>query len=115
MAATFSQPQYGQPYPPSALHHGPPLPMPGATVPPHHQIPKALEIMGPYIDAPVIVHILVENLSKNVPISELQMINLRHIVEENPDARTNIGVLIEHLGKNGQHHNQNQNQPMATA
>jgi hypothetical protein len=52
------------------------------------------------------------------------MINLRHIVEENPDARTNIVVLTEHMRKkaeananaNGQHQQgQNQGQGMATA
>jgi hypothetical protein len=121
MGQSFPQPQYGQPYP---QHNGPPHPMPGASIPPHHQVPKALEIFGPYIDAPVIVHILVENLSKNLPVSELQMINLRHIVEENPDARTNIVVLTEHMRKkaeananaNGQHQQgQNQGQGMATA
>jgi hypothetical protein len=48
------------------------------------------------------------------------MINLRHIVEENPDARTNIVVLTEHMRKkaeanaNGQHQ-QNHGQNMATA
>jgi hypothetical protein len=68
--------------------------------PEHHQIPKALEILGPYIDAPVIKAILDDTLSKSPP-SELQMVNLRHIVEENPDARTDIGVLMEHLRKNG--------------
>jgi hypothetical protein len=119
MATAFPQSQYGQPYPPAPHQNGPPHQMPGASIPPHHQVPKALEIFGPYIDAPVIVHILVENLSKNLPVSELQMINLRHIVEENPDARTNIVVLTEHMRKkaeanaNGQHQGQGQN--MATA
>jgi hypothetical protein len=113
MAASFPQPQYGQPYPPAALPNGPPLPMPGASIPPHHQIPKALEIMGPYIDAPVIVHILVNNLSRGLPISEEQMMNLRHIVEENPDARTNFDAFTEHLQKKNQ--SKNQNQPMASA
>jgi hypothetical protein len=111
MAASFP-PQYGHVYPPAAVNNGVPPPM----LPPHHQIPKALEIMGPYIDAPVIVHILVDNLSKHQAVSELQMINLRHIVEENPEARTDFSVLTEHLRKkaeaaSGQH----QSHPVGTA
>jgi hypothetical protein len=82
-------------FPPNQYYPQPPAP------PPHHQIPKAMEILGPYIDAPVIKAILDDTLSKNLPPSELQMLNLRHIVEENPDARTNFGVLTEHLRKNG--------------
>jgi hypothetical protein len=101
MAPAFPQAQY---YPP------PPMPQP-PNVPPHHQIPKALEILGPYIDSPVIQAILVDTLSKNQAVSEIQMLNLRHIVEENPDARTNFAVFTEHLRKNGQP----QNAPTATA
>jgi hypothetical protein len=57
--------------------------------------------MGPYIDAPVIAHILAENLNTNQTISELQMINLRHIVEANPEARTDFSVLTDLLRRNG--------------
>ncbi|XP_014557977.1 hypothetical protein COCVIDRAFT_36601 [Bipolaris victoriae FI3] len=91
-------PQYGNPFaPPQAnMVPNPQPPMPMHT-PPHHQIPKALEILGPYIDAPVIVTILTSNLSQNAVVSELQMINLRHIVETVPEARDNIAVLTNHL------------------
>lgn len=103
MAPAFPQPQQQTPYyPPAAVAQQPPPPA-------HHQIPRALEIMGPYIDAPVIMHILAENLNKNQAVSELQMINLRHIVEENPEARTDFGVLTEHLRRNGASQGQNQN------
>ncbi|KAH7069825.1 SPOC domain-containing protein [Paraphoma chrysanthemicola] len=119
MAASFPPPhpqgQYGNPFsqtPP--VGNGPHHPLPPANIPPHHQIPKAVEILGPYIDAPVIMSILVDNLSKNQVVSELQMANLRHIVEENPDARTNFSVLTEHLRKkaeaNGQIQQQQQQQ-----
>ncbi|KAL5117347.1 Transcription factor bye1 [Pleosporales sp. CAS-2024a] len=73
-------------YPPAAA----------AAAPPHHQIPRALEILGPYIDAPVIVQIL----ASNQPVSELHMVNLRHIVELNPEARTNFAVLLDLLSRN---------------
>jgi hypothetical protein len=99
MQPAFPQSQHQAPYyPPAAI----------AQPPPHHQIPRALEIMGPYIDAPVIMHILADNLSKNTAVSELQMRNLRHIVEENPEARTDFGVLTEHLRRNGAGQGQNQ-------
>ncbi|KAH8722806.1 SPOC domain-containing protein [Phaeosphaeriaceae sp. PMI808] len=99
MAPSFPPGQYGNPFAPPPPTGPPHLTTPLSQIPPHHQIPKALEIMGPYIDAPVIIHILVDNLSKNQAVSEIQMVNLRHIVEENPDARTDFGVLTEHLRK----------------
>jgi hypothetical protein len=54
--------------------------------------------------------ILVDNLSKNQVVSELQMANLRHIVEENPEARTNFTVLTEHLRKKAESNGQQQQQ-----
>jgi hypothetical protein len=111
MAASFPPTQY---YPQPPTHNGQQQPMPLANVPAHHQIPKALEILGPYIDTPVIAHILVENLSNNQAISEIQMVNLRHIVEENPEARTNFSVLTEHLRKKSEAHGQHHNHPVGT-
>ncbi|KAH7381228.1 SPOC domain-containing protein [Phaeosphaeria sp. MPI-PUGE-AT-0046c] len=96
MAPSFPQHPYSHAYPPAAANNVPP-PLPNATIPAHHQIPRAMEIMGPYIDEPVIMAILVDNISKHQNVSELQMHNLRHIVEENPEARTDFGVLTEHL------------------
>ncbi|KAF2030438.1 hypothetical protein EK21DRAFT_65578 [Setomelanomma holmii] len=101
MAASFPTPQgqYGNPYSqaaPTNNAHYPPSAIAQPT-PAHYQIPKALEILGEYIDAPVIKTILVDNLSKHQAVSEIQMANLRHIVEENPEARDNFGVLTEHL------------------
>lgn len=95
------QVSYGNPYAPQPpaqmIPQQPPVPFPHPNAPPHHHIPRALEILGPYIDAPVIVTILSSNLSQNAAISEIQMTNLRHIVESIPEARDNIQVLTEHL------------------
>lgn len=96
VSAVYPQAQYGNPFVPPQANMVPQPPLPMHT-PPHHQIPKALEILGPYIDAPVIVTILSSNLSQNAVVSELQMINLRHIVETVPEARDNITVLTNHL------------------
>lgn len=96
---SFPPAQYGNPFvqpPPHALPQHHPTP-PLNAVPPHHQIPRALEIFGPYIDAPVIVQILGSNLTSPQTITELQMVNLRHIVEFHPEARTDVAVLSEHL------------------
>lgn len=96
-APTFPlPPQHPQPQPQPQPHfqQSPPLfPLP----PLHHRIPRAFEILGPYIDSPVIATILSSSLSQNQAISELQMENLRHIVEQIPEARTNMGVLTDHL------------------
>jgi hypothetical protein len=86
-------------------------PTPPVNAPPHHQIPKALEILGPYIDAPVIVSILGSNLSQNAMVSELQMANLRHIVETVPEARHNFSVLTNHLQQKTANSQQQNQQP----
>ena len=111
---------YGNPFAPPPANMVPhQQPTPPINAPPHHQIPKALEILGPYIDAPVIVTILGSSLSQNSVVSELQMINLRHIVETVPEARDNIAVLTNHLRSktetNGQQQQQQQQvQPPGT-
>ncbi|KAF2825412.1 hypothetical protein CC86DRAFT_467866 [Ophiobolus disseminans] len=83
------QGQYGNPFAPQQ-------PTPPQNLPPHHQVPKALEIMGPYIDAPVIQKILTES-GGSVP--ELILQNMRHIVEGNPAARTDIDVFTSIISK----------------
>ncbi|KAH9876553.1 hypothetical protein J1614_003684 [Plenodomus biglobosus] len=85
-----------QPHPPQQQQQQQ-QPTPPLGPPPHHQIPRALEILGPYIDAPVIMTILGSSLSQNQAVSELQMTNLRHIVEHIPEARSNLTVLTDHL------------------
>ncbi|EFQ92822.1 hypothetical protein PTNB73_09048 [Pyrenophora teres f. teres] len=121
VSAAYPAPgQYGNPFAPPPANMVPhQQPTPPINAPPHHQIPKALEILGPYIDAPVIVTILGSSLSQNSVVSELQMINLRHIVETVPEARDNITVLTNHLRSktetNGQQQPQQQQvQPPGT-
>jgi hypothetical protein len=107
------QGQYGNPFapPPATLptpqqsqHLQQPLPpaLAPPAVPRHHLIPHALEILGPHIDEPVIVQILETNLSSNQVVSETIMNNLRHICDENPEARTDVHVLSEHLRRKAQ-------------
>jgi hypothetical protein len=112
MAANFPPPQYNHAYPPAAVYNGPqPLPpgnVPPHNVPPHHQIPKAVEIMGPYIDSPVIIRVLADSLSEHQAISEIQLGNLRHIVELYPEARTDYNAFTEHLRVKIQHQMQSQ-------
>ena len=112
VSAAYPQGQYGNPFaaPPANMV---PIqqPTPPINAPPHHQIPKALEILGPYIDSPVIVTILGSSLSQNSAVSELQMLNLRHIVETVPEARDNITVLTNHLRSKNESNGQQQAQP----
>ncbi|KAF2009621.1 SPOC-domain-containing protein [Aaosphaeria arxii CBS 175.79] len=81
--------------PPAPMHHQNGFPHPGMIpqVPIHHRNPRAVEIFGPHIDAPVIVQIL----THFPDMSELQMNNLRHIVDNVPAARTDINLLNEHM------------------
>jgi hypothetical protein len=112
VSAAYPPGQYGNPFAAPAAYMVPvQQPTPPMNAPPHHQIPKALEILGPYIDAPVIVTILGSSLSQNSAVSELQMINLRHIVETVPEARDNISVLTNHLRSKNESNGHQQAQP----
>jgi hypothetical protein len=74
----------------------PPPQMPPQAAPPaptHHLNPKAVEIFGQYIDAPVVVQLL----NQSSVWSDEQMLNLKHIVDTNPAARTDMKVFLEHL------------------
>ncbi|KAG9187301.1 hypothetical protein G6011_05172 [Alternaria panax] len=109
VSVAYPSGQYGSPFTAPAANMVPiQQPTPPINAPPHHQIPKALEILGPYIDAPVIVTILGSSLSQNSVVSELQMINLRHIVETVPEARDNITVLTNHLRSKNESNGQQQ-------
>ncbi|KAF2870177.1 SPOC domain-containing protein [Massariosphaeria phaeospora] len=77
---------------PPPLNNGFPPPIP-PTAPQHHRIPKALEILGPFIDAPVVVNVL----TSNPTIHEDQMSALRHIMEKVPAARADLAVFAEHM------------------
>jgi hypothetical protein len=112
VSAAYPPGHYGNPFSAPPANMVPvQQPTPPVNAPPHHQIPKALEILGPYIDAPVIVTILGSSLSQNSAVSELQMINLRHIVETVPEARDNITVLTNHLRSKTESNGQQQAQP----
>jgi hypothetical protein len=94
-----NQPQYGQHQPhynngstpqvqnqhqQPLIHNGPPR---------HHQIPRAIEILGEFIDAPVVVQLL----GAEPPPTEEQLMNIRHIVERVPNARMNLDVFVEEM------------------
>ena len=52
--------------------------------PPHHLIPGAMRILGPYIDAPTVVAVLMSNLSSDPGVAERQMIALRSVMDGAP-------------------------------
>jgi hypothetical protein len=86
------QHQYNNGSPPQAqnqhqqapIHNGPPQ---------HHQIPRALDILQGFIDAPVVVQLL----GAEPPPTEDQLMNIRHIVERVPEARTSLDVFVEEM------------------
>jgi hypothetical protein len=114
VSAAYPPGQYGNPFAPQANMVPSQQPTPPINAPPHHQIPRALEILGPHIDAPVIITILGSTLSQNSVVSELQMTNLRHIMDTVPEARDNIAVLTNHLQHKTQANGQQQTQPSGT-
>ena len=115
VGAGFPAGQYGNPFAPPPANNGQPQPIIPANAPPHHQIPRALEILGPYIDAPVIITILGSSLSQNQAVSELQMTNLRHIVENIPEARSDLSVLTDHLRQKSEANGRDLNQGSGTS
>ncbi|ORY17449.1 hypothetical protein BCR34DRAFT_38673 [Clohesyomyces aquaticus] len=97
-------PNYGSPYALSHQNNGfaPQVPSMSANAPPpHHKIPMAVDILGPYIDAPTAVMVLSAGVSGND--AEKILGNLRAIFEDEPQSRTDINVLTQHLAiKNAQ-------------
>lgn len=106
MANNFSPAPYGNPYAaaaPPMTATGPPQPPhqqspPAATAPPHFLIPKALEILGPYIDSPVLFQMF-NSISSNEEVAQAQMSSLRHIFETVPQARVDLQVLTQHMAE----------------
>ncbi|PSN75573.1 hypothetical protein BS50DRAFT_43303 [Corynespora cassiicola Philippines] len=103
--AAFSPAQgYGNPYaqPPGSNGHIPQMPVPEP--PPHHRVPRAIEIFGPFIDEPVIRDLL----SNSPTMPPVLMENLKHIVENYPETRNDTSALYRHLEEknaaNGQKH-----------
>ncbi|KAF1998540.1 hypothetical protein P154DRAFT_248381 [Amniculicola lignicola CBS 123094] len=82
------QPQQQLPYQPA-----PPAQMQSSVPHPHQQYPKAVEILGAFIDAPVMKQFA--TFLPNMPDDILR--NLRHILEVVPAARDEIGILQQHL------------------
>lgn len=81
--------------PPQHNGHTPHAPMASFQPPASNQ--KVVEILGPFIDTPVITQLLQSPLGASM--SELQMSNLRHILEQIPEARTDLAVLAQHLSQ----------------
>lgn len=69
-------------------------PMPTPT-PPQPLNPEAVEILGPFIEAPVTVQVLQNPASASM--SKDQLMNLRHIMENVPEARVDFNVFHQHL------------------
>ena len=98
MAGGFPPAPYGNPYAAPPMTVAPPQPQPAANAPAHHRIPKALEILGPYIDSPVVSQML-NSFSQNEEVAQKQMSSLRAIFDQVPEARDNIQVLTQHLSQ----------------
>ena len=79
----------------------PPQSLPAANAPAHHHIPKALEILGPYIDSPVVIQML-NSFSQNEEVAQKQMSSLRAIFDQVPEARENLSILTQHLQQKSQ-------------
>ncbi|OSS47323.1 hypothetical protein B5807_09941 [Epicoccum nigrum] len=105
MAGTFPPAPYGNPY------AAPPMHVPqqpaaaaaaaAAAVPAHHRIPSAVEILGPYIDSPVVTQML-NSISQNVVVAREQLLSLRAILDKVPEARDNMQVFTQHLQQGSQ-------------
>ena len=80
-------------------------PQPPANIPAHHRIPKALEILGPYIDSPVVIQML-NSFSANEAVAQKQMSSLRAIFDEVPEARHDMQTLTDHLQRKSEQSHQ---------
>ncbi|KAF2804686.1 uncharacterized protein BDZ99DRAFT_451851 [Mytilinidion resinicola] len=86
---------YGSPYPPPMQPYGQPPQFNGPNgPPPHHANRLAVDIFGPYIDAPVTIMML-----QQPDINEGQMRSLKAIMDAEPAARTDMAMLQQHLAK----------------
>ena len=86
-------PNYGSPYPPPLHGQAAQPPQYGGVAPTFP--PKAVEILGHFITAPTAIHLL----TSYPEISEVQMSNLRVILDSVPAASTDLQVLQEHLSQ----------------
>lgn len=106
MAGGFPPAPYGNPYAAPPMTATPLPPQPAANAPAHHRIPKALEILGPYIDSPVVSQML-NSFSQNEEVAQKQMSSLRVIFDQVPEARDNMQVLTQHLQQKSEQPPQN--------
>jgi hypothetical protein len=95
-----SAPNFGQPSSTAPVQNGNPI-----SVPIHHQYRNAIEIFGPFIDAPV-----VQTLLKTPNMSDDILRNLAHIMQEVPAARTDFTALTNHMAQKDAANQQNQQQ-----
>ncbi|KAF1925935.1 uncharacterized protein M421DRAFT_423220 [Didymella exigua CBS 183.55] len=109
MSNNFSPVPYGNPYAAPPMAPVLPQPQPSANAPAHHRIPKALEMLGPYIDSPVVIQML-NSFSTNEAVAQKQMSNLRDIFDQVPEARDNMQVLTDHLQRKSEQSRQAQQQ-----
>lgn len=89
-------------------HQQPPHPAPQQPqqASPPQVSPKAIEILGPFIDCNVVRHIL----SVQRDITDEQLRNLRAVVEKEPAARDDMNAFAHHLGLKMQQQQQAQAQ-----
>lgn len=107
MGNNFPPAPYGNPY--AAPPMAPVQVQPPANIPAHHRIPKALEILGPYIDSPVVIQML-NSFSTNEAVAQKQMSSLRAIFDEVPEARHDMQTLTDHLQRKSEQSHQGQQQ-----
>ena len=87
--------------------HIPQQQQPTAPVPAHHHIPNAGEILGPYIESPVVTQML-KNISLNAIVAREQLLSLRAILDKVPEARDDMQVFTRHLQQGSQGQGQQQ-------
>lgn len=106
MAPAFPPAPYGNPYAAPPMH----IPQqqqqqqqqPTAPVPAHTLVPTAAaEILGPYIESPVVTQML-KNISLNAIVAREQLLSLRAILDKVPEARDDMQVFTRHLQQGSQ-------------
>lgn len=109
MGNSFPPAPYGNPYAAPPMAPAQTQPLPPADAPAHHRIPKALEILGPYIDSPVVIQML-NSFSTNEAVAQKQMSSLRQIFDDVPEARHDMQTLTNHLQRKSEQSQQGQQQ-----
>lgn len=97
MAPAFPPAPYGNPYAAPPMH----IQQPAAAASTHAHIPNAAEILGPFIDSPVVTQML-KNISLNAIVAREQLLSLRAILDKVPEARDDMQVFTRHLQQGSQ-------------